>query len=300
MNFDSDSFDLDNNDAYARWRDAKMEGYPQRAAELFVEISDLQNPSSSEREQLSRLIRKSNMALYVGGPGGKGNELKAKQDVRALGRSFGLERLDANLCSDEDAISSLSVAEGGRRGRYIPYTDRPISWHTDGYYNAPDSQIRGMVLHCVCPAARGGESAVMDPEIAYILMRDENPDLVRALMHPQAMTIPPNDEGDGVIREAQSGPVFSVSGADGSLHMRYTARTRSISWRDDAATRAAVDFLVDLLKSDSPYIFRHRMEAGQGVLCNNVLHNRTTFEDDESSQRLYLRARYFDRIKLSG
>ena len=119
-------------------------------------------------------------------------------------------------------------------------------------------------------------------------------------MHPQAMTIPPNDEGEGVIRGAQTGPVFSVSATDGSLHMRYTARTRSISWRDDEATKAAVSFLVDLLKSSSPYIFRHRMEAGQGVLCNNVLHNRATFEDDESCQRLYLRARYFDRIKLSG
>jgi hypothetical protein len=138
----------------------------------------------------------------------------------------------------------------------------------------------------------------MDPEIAYILSRDENPDFIRALMHPYAMEIPPNDEGDGNIREAQSGPVFSVFGDDATLHMRYTARTRSIKWREDETTTAAVSFLGDLLNSDSPYIFRHRMAAGEGVLCNNVLHNRTGFEDDKTRQRSFLRARYFDRITI--
>jgi hypothetical protein len=155
-----------------------------------------------------------------------------------------------------------------------------------------------MGLHCISPAATGGKNALMDPEIAYILSRDENPDFIRALMHPYAMEIPPNDEGDGNIREAQSGPVFSVFGDDATLHMRYTARTRSIKWREDETTTAAVSFLGDLLNSDSPYIFRHRMAAGEGVLCNNVLHNRTGFEDDKTRQRSFLRARYFDRITI--
>ena len=71
--------------------------------------------------------------------------------------------------------------------------------------------------------------------------------------------------------------------------------------------RALLDFVYDdksillskslqLMASDNQYIYRHRLAAGEGVLCHNVLHNRTAFEDDESQQRLILRARYFDRI----
>jgi hypothetical protein len=294
----SDSFDLENDDAYRRWRDQKLNGYPEEAQSLLVEVSDFHNPSDAEISALKERISKTNMSLYACNVG-KGEEVgTTKRALSTLGLRLGLKNLDANLCADQDDISLLSVAEGGRRGRYIPYTNRPINWHTDGYYNSPDHKIKGMGLHCISPAATGGKNALMDPEIAYILSRDENPDFIRALMHPYAMEIPPNDEGDGNIREAQSGPVFSVFGDDATLHMRYTARTRSIKWREDETTTAAVSFLGDLLNSDSPYIFRHRMAAGEGVLCNNVLHNRTGFEDDKTRQRSFLRARYFDRITI--
>ncbi|MBL6932372.1 MAG: TauD/TfdA family dioxygenase [Rhodospirillales bacterium] len=293
----NDSFDLSSPDAYERWRDNKLEGYPKSVESLLVELSDFQNPHECELAALKECIQKTNMALYMCPDREGGDEALAKEALRSLGVRFGLRRLDANLCADEDAITPLSVADGGRRGRYIPYTNRAISWHTDGYYNEPQNQIRGMILHCISPAREGGMNALMDPEITYILMREENPDYIRALMHPNAMLIPANDEGEGgEVRKAQSGPVFSCSGDDGALHMRYTARTRSIEWRDDALTKAAVAFLSDLLKGDSPYIFRHRMAAGEGVLCNNVLHNRGAFDDDDKQQRLFLRARYFDRI----
>lgn len=294
----SDSFKLENNDAYRRWRDQKLNGYPQDAQSLLVDLSDFHNPSDAEIAALKKRISKTNMALYACSPGKAEDVGTTKHALSSLGLRLGLKNLDANLCADEDDISLLSIAEGGRKGRYIPYTNRPINWHTDGYYNSPDHKIKGMALHCISPAATGGENTLMDPEIAYILLRDENPDFIRALMHPHAMEIPPNDEGDGVIREAQSGPVFSVFGDDATLHMRYTARTRSIKWRDDEMTTAAVAFLGDYLNRDSPYIFRHRMAAGEGVFCNNVLHNRTGFEDDKARQRSFLRARYFDRITV--
>ncbi|MBC8269222.1 MAG: TauD/TfdA family dioxygenase [Rhodospirillaceae bacterium] len=290
-----DSFDLDNDTAYVSWRDNKLSGYPESAEALIVEVADFENPTAIELAALRHIIAKTNMALYSCKAGFDGDVERAKKSLDTLAGSFGLSHLDANLCADEDAITPLSVAEGGRRGRYIPYTNRPISWHTDGYYNKPEQKIRAMILHCINPAADGGVNALMDPEIAYIRMRDANPDFIRALMHPDAMLIPANDEGAGVIRAAQGGPVFSCP--DGtSLHMRYTARTRSIAWRDDTITAQAIGFLSELLAGDSPYIFRHRMAAGEGVLCNNVLHNRAAFEDDEIQQRLILRARYFDRI----
>ena len=136
----------------------------------------------------------------------------------------------------------------------------------------------------------------MDHEIAYLMLRDSNPDFIRALSAPDAMTIPERTDEDGVARAAQTGPVFSVDPASGDLHMRYTARTRSIVWKQDAATLAAVSALERLLASDLPHILRTRLEPGMGLLCNNVLHDRTEFNDDPAHPRLLFRARYYDRI----
>jgi alpha-ketoglutarate-dependent taurine dioxygenase len=217
---------------------------------------------------------------------------------RSLAFQLGLSRLDGNWLADEDGISQIAVtAATGDRTVLIPYTNRPIKWHTDGYYQPQSRHIRAMLLHCVRPAKAGGETALMDHEMAYIALREANPDWVRALMAPEAMTIPERVDDDGVARAAQTGPVFSVDAQDGALHMRYTARTRSIQWKDDQCTREAAAFLAQLLDTGGPHVFRLRLEAGMGLVCNNVLHDRAGFLDDPGQPRLLYRARYLDRIK---
>jgi hypothetical protein len=284
-------FLLENTAAYRRWREWKLASYPILASDLVVPVVDPRALSAQERAAILKVLRKTNMAVYSTALG----ETEDKAIASNLGAQFGLYRLDANMLADEDAITSLQVVPAKLGRGYIPYSNRRLLWHTDGYYNATSQQIRGMVLHCVRPAIEGGESGLMDHEIAYILLRDASPDFVRALMQPDAMTIPANDES-GERTVAVSGPVFSVDAATGTLHMRYTARTRSIVWKSDTA--AAVKALEAVLGSDSPYIIRHRLGAGQGLLCNNVLHNRTAFTDsvDTAHKRLLYRARYFDRI----
>jgi alpha-ketoglutarate-dependent taurine dioxygenase len=217
-----------------------------------------------------------------------------KSTARRLGERFGLTRLDSNWLADDDGITSLMVNPQGPRPRYIPYTDRPISWHTDGYYNPPDRQIRGLLLHCVRPAAEGGENRLFDSELAYIALRDEDPAFIRALMMPDAMTIPPGTAADGSERGAAVGPVFSVF-PDGRLHMRYTARKRTIFWKDDAALQGAVSRLEALLADDDVHVFRARLEAGMGLVANNCLHDRSGFTDSGQGRLLY-RARYYDRV----
>ena len=134
---------------------------------------------------------------------------------------------------------------------------------------------------------------LLDHEIVYIQLRDRNPDYIQALMHPQAMTIPANIVDGEELRPDATGPVFSVM-QDGNLHMRYTHRKRNISWRDDPLTLEAVAYLGELMTADNPYYFEGSLQSGQGLICNNVLHTRTGFE--EGSKRLLYRARYFDRI----
>ncbi|GIK26845.1 MAG: hypothetical protein BroJett006_30910 [Betaproteobacteria bacterium] len=285
-------FNLDNPEAYAAWRGAKLAAHPRRLTDLVVEVADPRRLTFAEREALLARCGVANMALYASSTGSDPD----KDIPRQLGRQLGLANLDANLLADDDGISPLAVAPAGTRTEFIPYTDRGIKWHTDGYYNTLERQIRGLILHCVQSAASGGENRLMDHEIAYILLRDENPDFIRALMAPDAMTIPPRLEDGAVARAAQPGPVFSVY-PDGFLHMRYTARTVSIEWKADDTTRAAVAALERLLADEcSPYVFRGRLEPGMGLVCNNVLHDRAAFSDSETRKRLLYRARYYDRI----
>lgn len=284
-------FDLAEADAYRRWRETKLAGYPNRLGQLVVEVDDPRALSPAEHDAILALCRKTNMAVYASALGTDPD----KTIIRSLGRQFGLQRLDDNLGADDDAITSLTVQSDALHQGYIPYTDRPIAWHTDGYYNSPQSQIHGLLLHCVQPAAEGGENELLDPEIAYILLRDQDPEFIRALMHPDAMAIPANRVDGAEIRPRQSGPVFSIR-PNGSLHMRYTARTRSIEWREDGATHAAVAALERILKQPSPWHFRARLDAGQGLISNNVLHTRTRFIDGPRPRLLY-RARYYDRIR---
>lgn len=284
-------FELNNQLDYARWREWKLENAPKSADELMVEVRDPSALSASEHEALMQRIRRCNMAIYASSAREENSAIP-----RQLGKQFGLEHLDANWLADEDGVSEIQVNNGGTRRSYIPYTDRPIKWHTDGYYNPPERTIRSMVLHCVRSAAKGGENRLMDHEMLYLLLRDADPQHIRALMQADAMTIPERvDETDG-IRQKQAGPVFSVDEETGRLHMRYTARTRSIEWKQDEETIAAVATLEKLLDTQASHIFHVRLDPGVGLLCNNVLHDRAGFSDHPEHPRLLYRARYYDPI----
>ncbi|MCC7327429.1 MAG: TauD/TfdA family dioxygenase [Burkholderiales bacterium] len=277
--------------AYRQWRAAKLRDYPATTADLVVPVRDPRALAAGERRAIADRCARANMAIYASA------ERAADKDIpRLLAGQFGLVHLDHNWLADEDGISSVTVSESGSRRDFIPYTDRPIRWHTDGYYNPPDRRIRAMILHCVASAASGGENALLDHEIAYLQLRDADPGHVSALMQPDAMTIPARTDEHGVVRAAEAGPVFSIDAQSGALHMRYTARTRSIEWKDDPAVRAAAEWLARLLAAPSRWIHRVTLQPGMGLICNNVLHDRSGFVDAPGTPRLVYRARYHDRI----
>ena len=287
-----EAFSLAQNKVYERWREDKLASYPTQIESLMVSVENLAGLSGEERTALGRCLREANIALYeCKGPSA------TKNTIRLLAKQLGLVQLDNNLCSDEDSITSLQVKETSRHGSYIPYSNKRLSWHTDGYYNPATQTVRAIAMHCVRPAARGGENTFLDPEILYIQLRDQDPLWIEALMHADAMIIPPNREAGREIRAETRGPVFSVDD-QGYLHMRYSARVRNIEWLENVHIKRATDFITDFLASDSPYIFRYRLKANEGVISNNVLHNRTAFEDDNEHKRLLYRARFYDRVNV--
>ena len=292
----SGPFALADDTAYTAWRAAKLMRHPRRAEELVVSIGDGGAPRAAEIEAVRTACGRANMALYVLGVGGE-EDAAARASVSRLAAIGGLTRFEQHRSAGADGIVAIEVATDSHRSGFIPYSNRPIGWHTDGYYayEGPGRAIRAMVLHCVRAAVDGGETALLDHEIAYIRLRDRDPALVAALMHPAAMTIPPSVEEDGSVRGEAVGPVFEVDPHSGALLMRYSARKRHIGWRDDATTRAAAAALEEIT-ADDPLIFRLKLQPGMGVICNNVLHERTGFTDGADRGRLLLRLRSYDRL----
>ncbi|MDH5786195.1 MAG: TauD/TfdA family dioxygenase, partial [Chromatiales bacterium] len=190
----SDSpFLLENEAAYQVWRRQKLIDYPRSAAALIVDIADPGHLTDEEFAALMVRLCKSNMVIYRSSLGSN----PEKVPLVAMAARFGLTHLDSNLLADDDGLTSITVNPQGDHPRYIPYTDRPINWHCDGYYNTGERQIRGMLLHCVQSAAEGGENQLLDHEMLYLQLRDENPEYIRALMAGDVMTIPPGKDGEG-------------------------------------------------------------------------------------------------------
>jgi alpha-ketoglutarate-dependent taurine dioxygenase len=288
-------FSLACDEEYQLWRTGKLRDHPAQTGDLIVSIADPARPSEAEIAAISSLCQRSNMAVYRFATVPDLDESRAC--IHRLTSIFGLRRFEQHRSASDDGIVAIEVSGDPKKRGFIPYTTRLIGWHTDGYYRyeGASRSINAMVLHCMRSAAEGGESAVFDHEIAYIRLRDLDPRYIEALMHPEAMTIPPCQDEDGTGHPAVSGPVFSVDPATGALHMRFTARARNIVWRDDPLTLEALGALMHVLAQD-PFVFHLRLEPGWGVICNNVLHRRTAFTNGGAGERLLWRIRSYDRI----
>lgn len=299
MSYTFDLFDFPPDPSpYLAWRERRLAAYPATIEDLRVELALLAKPSAGERTAIAGRIAAFNLAL-ISAPAHQ----VTPEAILSFGRALGLTTADSNLFADHRAVSTIAAAGGtDDRADYIPYTTKALSWHTDGYYNAPGAQVRAWTLFCLRAARAGGANSLLDPEIAYITLRDQSPDLIRALAHPQAFTIPANIQanvqGGRVLRPESQGSVFSVD--NGALHMRYSARSRNVNWRGTPETQAARAALDRLFSSESSYIFTHTLQPGEGLVSNNVLHNRTGFEDssDPGAGRLLYRVRYRDRIRV--
>jgi len=275
---------------YQQWRKSRLRCYPESVEEIRVRLDGLSDLTVAQKTAIKTACKSSNMVVYQ-----CRDPFVDRAAIVAFASELGLTRLDHHLCANADGVSELSVATEGVRTGYVPYSNRSLSWHTDGYYNEKKRQINAVILHCAQSATSGGENALLDPEIAYIYLRDEDPRFITAFEHPECMTIPANMGTQGEIRAAVSGPVFSYD-AYGKIHMRYSARKKNIQWRADAVATAAREFLSELLEDSNGPVFHYHLQAGEGLISNNVLHNRTAFSDGADNQRLLYRARFFDRI----
>ncbi|MBI4666215.1 MAG: TauD/TfdA family dioxygenase [Nitrospinae bacterium] len=290
-------FHPENRAAYEKWRDEKLARHPARVEDLIVSVTDPRCITPAEKGAILERLSRANMAIYQ-------SQLGTCADKRipvSMMRSFGATEYDHNPESDDEGVTSLTPRSEeeweGKAFEYIPYSSKAIQWHTDGYYNPVERLVRSLILHCAQQADEGGENELLDHEVMYILLREENPEHVRALMRPDAFTIPARVENGVTVRPEQSGPVFTVDQVDGRLYMRYTHRVKSIVWKNDVMTSGAVEAIRKILAGPNPYMFRARLAPGWGLLCNNVLHTRSAFATgQEAPKRLLYRIRSFNRL----
>ena len=288
--------DLNNDHAFVRWAETKREAYARRQSASFTPIIEIEADgclSPETREQIKQHLLDYNFVIY--------RLAGASEDhlatVKRLSAELGLKEPDKNLCAAEDRITRLTVTDHGRAHTYIPYTNRAIGWHTDGYYNPWHQRVLSFILHCQQPAASGGENQLLDPDMVYIHLREINPAYIRALSDREVMCIPANYEAGELIRPQTCSAVF-IEEQDHALAMRFSKRMRNIIWKEDTLTREALDCLFQYLESDTPYTISYRLHAGEGVINNNVLHTRSAFEDDAGHKRIYYRARFYSRINI--
>ncbi len=153
------AFNLSNNTAYLLWREDRLCANKPALSDLLVLIKNPYQLSVDEKAAIVECCKNFNMAVYqLSDP-----EIKDKSLVHALGKQLDMKNLDANIRADEDSVSSLEVREQAGN-KYIPYTNKALSWHTDGYYNPLEKQIFGIIMHCVRTAFEGGVNSLLNPE----------------------------------------------------------------------------------------------------------------------------------------
>ena len=289
---DKSPFLLANESEYQAWRARKLRRSPEASSLDPWQLGSDNRFDPATLCEAQRHAEQHNFVVF------ESRSTLDKRDFLELNRQLGLVHLDNNLGSDQDKVTSLQVLNSSdERAQYIPYTNRALNWHTDGYYNETADTIRAFSLYCVSPAERGGGNFLFDHEMMYLLIRDTDPELIAALMNPDIMTIPANVSGNKVIRPQTSCAVFSIDPGTGRLQMRYTSRPRNITWSDDKRSERALKLVREILIDDEA-VTHLQLGAGQGLICNNLLHGREAFRDSpQGCSRLMYRARYYDFIE---
>ena len=283
-------FILENQAEYISWRDNKLSLYPKDIESLSISF-DFENIDINKITQLKKIVENYNFAIY---------DFSAQISDKKLQEfcvQLNLMSSVSNLLADENGISSItdnsSLVQKKLNIEYIPYTNKPLNWHTDGYYHPLDSTVKSFLLHCNEPAQKGGENLLLDHEILYIFLRDHNPDFIDVLMQENIMEIPKNKNSKN--SSSSIGPVFYID-TENFLNMRFTSRQQNIIWKKDDMIKKIKDYISSFILDDDKYIFKLLLKKNQGYLANNILHKREGYLDGEN-KRLLKRLRFSERIR---
>ena len=282
-------FILENETEYKKWRKAKLSLYPETKENLFVRFNN-KNLNDDSVGSLKKIINKYNFAMY------EFNTKLTDSNLQEFCSKLQLTDSISNPLADENDISNITdqskikIKKAGIE--YIPYTNKQLNWHTDGYYYPIKDSVKSFLLHCENPAENGGQNKLLDHEIIYIYLRDHNPDFINILMQNNIMGIPKNNNIPG--SSFMVGPVFYVDKKN-FLNMRFTSRQQNIIWQKSDMIKKIKDYIFSFIAEDNKYVINILLKENQGYIANNILHKREKYIDGES-KRLLKRLRFSRRV----
>ena len=266
---------------FLRWAEEKERNIPHNIDGIIVNIHDINNVKISEIAKIKETINKFNSCIYS-----SKIALKSNTNLLRFAESIGMRTYDRNNIESNE-ISTITPLENNKIN-YIPYTDKSLNWHTDGYYDK--KSIFSWLLHCVHPATHGGENYLLDHELAlreYVLRYDD----INNLMSEDALTIP---ESKDTSRSEISTYIFSIKNQYKKLHMRFSMRKDNIGTSPKAGD--AVTKLKQTIENDcAKYSLTYKLQKNEGIITNNILHGRKAFKDDKVKRKL-LRIRSYERL----
>ena len=266
---------------FLRWAEEKERDIPHNIDGIIVNIHDINNVKISEIAKIKETINKCNSCIYS-----SKIALKSNTNLLKFVESVGMRTYDRNNIESNE-ISTITPLESNKIN-YIPYTNKSLNWHTDGYYDK--KSIFSWLLHCVHPATHGGENYLLDHELAlreYVLRYDD----VNNLMSEDALTIP---ESKDTSRSEISTYIFSIKNQYKKLHMRFSMRKDNIGTSPKAGD--AVTKLKEIIENDcAKYSLTYKLQKNEGIITNNILHGRRAFKDDKVKRKL-LRIRSYERL----
>lgn len=279
-------FDLDTDADYLRWRDEKLAAYPRSVGELVVELGDMTAITPAEKAAIMDRVERANMCVVTAGAAPL-----EMDSLLALGRALGVSHTDKSTRHGQ----SDELTDSGILNRAIPFSTRHVNWHTDATYYGSQRTIEALFLLCKRPALQGGSNKVLDNEMLYIRLRDQDPGALRVLTNKDCFNY--RDPASGTIHPERGGKVFWTN-SDGHLCHRFSFRKTDMAWADDADIAAARGVLEAMIAAEGPHIIEGRLESGMGLVSNNVLHTREKLvdSDDPAQKRLLFRARFYDRV----
>ena len=266
---------------FLRWAEEKEKNIPQNSDGILVNIHDINNVKTSEIAKIKETIYKYNSCIYS-----SKIALKSNTNLLKFVELVGMKTYDCNNIESNE-ISTITPLQNSKIN-YIPYTDKPLNWHTDGYYDK--KSIFSWLLHCVNPATQGGENYLLDHELVlreYLLRNDD----IDNLMAEDALTIPASKD---TSRPEISTYIFSFKNKYRRLHMRFSMRKDNIG--TSAKASPAIIKLKEIIENDcAKYSLTYKLQKNEGIITNNILHGRKAFKDDKVKRKL-LRIRSYERL----
>ena len=267
---------------FKQWALAKESNIPSNIDDLKVVVQDINHVSSKEISSIRDMVKKYNCCIYR-----STTDLLSKGNLIRFATSIGMKTYDSNNI-DNSPVSTIMSAKEKNSINYIPYTNKQLNWHTDGYYD--EKPIFSWLLHCEQPADSGGENYLLDHELAikeYISKHDN----LGPLMNSDAFIIPGNADAG---RNETKGYICDINNKYKKLHMKFSMRKENMKLSNES--KMAILKMKKIIKDDcKKYYLTYKLSKNEGIVSNNILHGRNSFEDGKIIRKV-LRIRSYERI----